>query len=252
MRSSSFLALVLLLTGCATLTEDPTEKWGPEQFYADAKQALDEGNFTQAITTYGKLETRFPYGPYTEQAQLDIAYAHYRNKEPEAAVAAAERFIKQHPTHPSVDYAYYLRGLASFDPPENFLENFAPQDKASRDPTNARLAFNHFKELAERFPDSRYTADAVRRMGDLRNTLARYEVVVADYYMRRGAWLSAANRASYVVENYQQTPSTPDALAILAAAYKEMGMAELAADTLKVLDLNYPGRSLWKPGDKPK
>jgi outer membrane protein assembly factor BamD len=251
MRFIGFAAgLVFLLGGCAGLNQDPTAKWSAAEFYSEAKSALDEGNYERAIELYGKLEARYPYGPYAEQAQLEIAYAHYKGEEPAAAVGAAERFIKLHPTHPNVDYAYYLRAIASFDPPPGFLERFAPQDPADRDPSAARTAFNNFKELTERFPDSKYAQDAGKRMVHLRNLLARHEIKAADFYMRRGAWLAAANRAKYVVENYQQTPAIADALAILVTAYREMKMLDLAQDAEKVLQLNYPDRTPWRPGQE--
>jgi len=246
------LSLALLLAGCASLTEDRTAKWSAAQFYEEAHSELSDGNFMQAIDLFNKLEARYPYGPYTEQAQLELAYAHLKNNEPTAAVGAADRFIKQHPTHPNVDYAYYMRGLASYAPPTNFLEVFSPQDPAARDPSNAREAFGYFKELVSRFPDSKYSPDAIQRMTYLRNTLARYEINVADYYMRRGAWLAASERAKYVVENYQRTPAAADALAILVTAYRQMGLKELAADAERLLNHNYPGRIAWSPGDAKK
>jgi outer membrane protein assembly factor BamD len=255
MRFTSFLAglvLALLLAGCASLTEDRTAKWTAAQFYEEAHSELAEANYMQAIDLFNKLEARYPYGPYTEQAQLELAYAHYKNNEATAAVGAADRFIKQHPTHPNVDYAYYLRGLASYEPRTNFLEFLSPQDPAGRDPRAAREAFGYFKELTTRFPNSKYTPDGIQRMTFLRNTLAQYEIKVADYYMRRAAWLAAADRAKYVIENYQRTPAVADALAILVTAYREMGLKELATDAEQLLKLNHPGRGPWSPGDAKK
>ncbi|MGE0082539.1 MAG: outer membrane protein assembly factor BamD [Thiohalomonadaceae bacterium] len=251
MRFIGFAAgLALLLGGCASLTQDPTADWTAAEFYAEAKSALDEGNYQQAIDLYGKLEARFPYGPYAEQAQLEVAYAHYKDNDPAAAVGAAERFIKLHPTHQNVDYAYYLRALATFNPPPGFLERFVDQDPAARDPSAARTAFNNFKELVDRFPKSRYAEDAVNRMMHLRNLLARHEILAADYYMRRGAWVAAVNRAKYVIENYQQTPSVADAVSILVTAYREMKMQDLAGDAEQVLKLNHPERQPWRPGEE--
>lgn len=251
MRFIGFAAvLALLLSGCASLTQDPTANWTAAEFYAEAKSALDEGNYQHAIDLYSKLEARFPYGPYAEQAQLEVAYAHYKNNDPTAAVGAAERFIKLHPTHPHVDYAYYLRALATFNPPPGFLERFVDQDPAERDPSAARAAFNNFRELVDRFPNSRYAADAVNRMVHLRNLLARHEILAADYYMRRGAWVAAANRAKYVIENYQQTPSVADAASILVTAYRQMNINDLAGDAEQVLKLNYPERQPWRPGEE--
>lgn len=238
MRFFTILAAVfaLGLSGCATL--DETADWSAEQFYTEAKSALDSGNYQEALRLYGQLEARYPYGPYAQQAQLETAYAHYKNDEPAAAIAAAERFIKLHPRHPSVDYAYYLRGLASFEHSQSFLEALAPQDSAARDPQSARDSFNYFRELVQRFPNSRYADDAVKRMVYLRNKLARHELLVADYYLRRGAHLAAAKRAKYVVENYQKTNSVTPALRILVKAYREMGMEDLARDAERVLERN--------------
>lgn len=235
------LLLFLFATGCASIGKDETADWSAARFYEEAKSALDSGNYTQAIDLYAKLEARYPYGRYAQQAQLETAYAHYKAEEPAAAVAAAERFIKLHPRHPNVDYAYYMRGLAIFEQGKNFLERFLPQDPAQRDPSTARESFNYFRELVEKFPKSRYTPDAFKRMEYLRNNLAWYEVRVADYYMRRKAYLAAANRLRYVVENYQRTPAVPEALAMMVQAYRQLSMNELANDSLRVLEMNYPG-----------
>lgn len=155
-------------------------------------------------------------------------------------MAAADRFIKLHPRHPNVDYAYYLRGLATYEQGEGAFESLFPQDKAQRDPASLRESFNYFKELVTRFPDSRYTPDAIERMTELRNTLARHELLVADYYLRRGSYLAAVNRAKYVLENYQRSTAIPDALALMVKAYRLMGMKDLADDALRVLEMNHP------------
>jgi len=238
MRFLTFVAAVLALSlsGCASV--DETADWSAEKYYKEAKSMLDSGNYHEAIRLYGELEARYPYGPYAQQAQLETAYAHYKNEEPAAAIGAADRFIKLHPRNPNVDYAYYLRGLASFTQGKSFLEKFAPQDEASRDPGAARDSFKYFKELVEKFPESEYKDDAVKRMVYLRNQLARHQLLVADYYMRRGAHLAAANRAKYVVENYQKTPSVTPALRIMVKAYRAMGMDELARDAQRVLQTN--------------
>ena len=164
---------VLLGTGCASWSNyDETANWDASQFYNAAKEALNDGEYEKALKLYSKLEARFPYGRYTEQAQLETPYAHYKAGEPAAAIAAAERFIKLHPRSSNVDYAYYMRGLASFEPGKNFLERFFPQDSAERDPTAAHDAFRYFNELVQRFPDSKYAADARQRMLYLRPTVA--------------------------------------------------------------------------------
>ena len=232
--------LILLLHGCASLTQDETANWTAEEFYNEAKDELNSGNYESAIDLFSKLEARYPYGRYAQQAQLETAYAHFKADEPDAAIAAADRFIKLHPRHPNVDYAYYMRGLASFSGAKNFLERFLPQDPSERDPALARESFQYFKELVTRFPDSRYTPDAIERMTYLRNNLAQHEVNIGNYYFERGAYLAANKRAQYVVENYQQTPAIPYALGLMIKAYRAMGLNDLANDSLRVLVQNYP------------
>lgn len=237
------LLLTLLLTGgCSLLPDkiDETRDWSADRLYSEAKSALDEGDYENAIRFYELLEARFPFGRYAQQAQLEIIYAYYKYDESASAVAAADRFIKLHPRHPNVDYAYYMKGLANFNMGRGLIERYLPRDESQRDPGAARQSFQDFSDLVLRFPDSKYAADARQRMLFLRNNLAQYELNVADYYMRRGAYVAAANRARYVVENYPRTPATPDALAMLARAYRAMDMDDLAADALRVLQLNYP------------
>jgi len=250
LRLLSMLSL-LLLAGCATLSEDETAGWTVEQFYQTAKEALDGGDYATAIDYFTKLEARYPYGRYAQQAQLETIYAHYKDNEPASAVAAADRFIKLHPRHPNVDYAYYLRGLATFEQGEGAFEGLFPQNRAQRDPASLRESFNYFKELITRYPNSRYTPDAIKRMTELRNTLARHELEVARYNLERGSYLATVNRAKYVLENYQRSTAIPEALELMVRAYRLMGMPELAQDSLRVLELNhpdYPGLAALKAG----
>lgn len=222
------------------MSGDETEKWTAEQFYQTAKEAMDNGDYSSAISNFTKLEARFPYGRYAQQAQLETIYAYYKSDEPASSVAAADRFIKLHPRHPNVDYAYYLRGLATFEQGQGPLTKLFPRDRAKRDPASLRESFNYFKELVTRYPKSRYTPEAINRMTELRNTLARHELEVADYYMRRGSHLAAVNRAKYVLENYQSSTAIPDALVLMVRAYRLMGINDLANDALRVLEKNYP------------
>ena len=243
--SRFFNILVLLfaaiLTGCASSPEDdPTYGLDVAELYQESKAKLLNGEYEVAIQYYEKLESRFPYGPYAERARLEIAYAYYKDLQPETAIVAADRFIKLHPKHAYVDYAYYLRGLASFDNALSYFDELFKQDPAERDPKAARQAFNYFSELVTKFPKSRYTEEAIKRMKEIRENLSRYEVYVADYYQRRGAHLAAANRAKYVVENYVGTRSIPDALALMVSSYRKLGMQDLAKDALRVLELNHP------------
>ena len=236
------LILTLVLTGCASSgdIDDETVGLSVSELYQGAKAKLNNTEYELAIKYYEKLESRFPYGTYAERARLEVAYAYYKDKQPETAIIAADRFIKLHPNHNNVDYAYYLKGLASFDNSVSFFSRIFDQDSAERDPNSVRKAFKYFSDLIKRFPKSRYTPDAIKRMKELRENLSRYEVHVANYYQRRGAHLAAANRAKYVVENYQGTRSIPDALALMITSYRKLGMHDLAQDTFRVLELNHP------------
>ncbi|MGD8812567.1 MAG: outer membrane protein assembly factor BamD [Thioalkalispiraceae bacterium] len=231
-----------LFVGCAVSGDydDETINYTAAELYQEAKDNLTKSNYESAIELYEKLESRFPYGPYAQRAQIEVAYAYYKYQEPESAILAANRFIKLHPQHPNVDYAYYLRGLARFDTSQSFLDRWFNQDISERDPKNARKAFEYFSELVNKYPKSRYTPDAIKRMYILRDNLAKHEIHVARYYMGRGAYLSAANRAKYVVENYQKTPSIADALALMVQAYRKLDMNKLADDALRVLMMNHP------------
>jgi outer membrane protein assembly factor BamD len=242
------LALTLTLAGCGLLPEqiDETKAWSANKLYGTAKANLDDGNYTKAIELFEKLEARFPYGPYAQQAQLDVAYAYYKDNEPISAVAACDRFIKLHPNHPNVDYAYYLKGLANFIEDEGLLANIGGQDMSERDPRSAKDAFEAFRDLVTRFPDSKYAEDARARMRYLVNALAAHEVHVARYYFKRGAYVAAANRGKYVLEHYQQSPVLEEALEIMANSYDKLGLATARDDALKVLKHNFPNR---RPAD---
>jgi outer membrane protein assembly factor BamD len=228
-----------LLTGCSSDEETPQEMT-EKKLYDAAQKNLKNDSFTLAVKNLQLLEARYPFGPYAEQAQLEIIFAHYRNYEPEAAVAAADRFIRLHPQHPNVDYAYYIKGLANYADSEGFLDRFLPTDMTQRDPGAALLSFENFRQLLYRYPDSPYAADAKARMLYLRARLARYEINVANYYFKRGGYLAAANRGRYVVENFPQTPATADALAVMVQAYQLLDLNDLADDSLKVLTTNFP------------
>lgn len=238
---TSFL-VILALSACSYFEEkeDVTEKWTAERLYAEARGTLDSGRYEEAVELYEKLEARFPFGTYGQQAILDLAYAYHKNDEPDLAISTAERFIKLYPQNAHVDYAYYLKGLTNFQRGKGFTERILPMDASQRDPASSLWAFEDFSELVKRYPDSQYAEDAKLRMVYLRNILAEHEIHVAQYYMRRGAFVAAANRARYVVEKYPRTPSTPDALVIMAKAYKVMELTELSTDALRVLELNYP------------
>ena len=242
-RLATLLTVFLIgiaLTGCSMFGKeaDETDGWNASKIYAEAASEMDAGNYKRAIELYEKLEARYPFGRYAMQAQLDVAYANYRAEEPEAALAAADRFIKLYPQNPYVDYAYYLKGIVNYNRSVGFLDKYVPMDVSQRDPGAALDAFTDFSELVKRFPDSKYAADARQRMVYLRNNLAKNEVNVARYYMKRGAYVAAANRANYVIERYQRTSAVEDALETLIAAYEALGEKKLAADAQRVLDVN--------------
>ncbi|QBQ53283.1 outer membrane protein assembly factor BamD [Nitrosococcus wardiae] len=238
------LCLVLWLGGCSWLSkpqEQPESDWNVEQYYSEAKAALNAGDYQQAITLYEQLEARYPFGVYAQQALLESAYAYYKFDEPESAIAALDRFIRLYPLNPHMDYAHYLKGLVNFHRGIGLIEKYIPRDESQRDPESARDALKDFRTLVKRFPDSQYAKDGAQRIVYLRNRLAQHEINVAQYYMRRGAYIGAINRAKYVVENYQRTPIVPEALTIMARGYKVLGLDELAGDTLRVLETNFPG-----------
>jgi outer membrane protein assembly factor BamD len=255
LRSLAFVFALLLLGGCSKFnlsTEaDETAAWSAQRLYSEAKEAMADGNYAQAVKYFEKLEARYPFGRYAQQAQLEIAYAYYRENDPASAVAACDRFIKLHPNHPSVDYAYYLKGVVNFYEDQHFLSQIADQDPSERDPRSARDSFAAFKELATRFPDSRYTPDAHARMNYLVNALASHEVHVARYYMKRSAYLAAANRAQFAVKTYPEAPAVEEALYIMVQAYGQMGMKDLREDAERVLVKNFPNSPWLKGGHVP-
>lgn len=210
------------------------------ELYGDAKDSLDKQNWRRAVQEYRTLQTRYPFGRYTEQSMLDLGYAYFKAHQPESALSTLDRFIRTYPAHPNVDYAYYLKGLVNYEENLGVLERMMPERVRDRDQTTARDSFADFKELLRRFPDSRYAADARQRMVFLRNNLAAYEVSVAEYYMRRQAYIAVVNRARYLLENYPGTPQSADALMLLHQAYGELSMTELQDDAWTVLETNYP------------
>ncbi len=253
MRSLAVIAalvLTMLLGGCGLLPEvkDETVGWSANKLYTSAKEALNEGSYESAIKYYEKLESRYPYGRFAQQAQIDLAYAYWKSDEKESAIAACNRFIKLHPNHPNVDYVYYLRGLINFNEDLGLLGHLSAQDMTERDPRGARESFDSFRELITRFPDSKYTPDARMRMTYLVNALAQLEVHVARYYMKRGAYVAAANRAQYAVKAYPDVPATEEALFILVKAYDEMGMDGLRDDAERVMRKNFPDSVYYTRG----
>jgi len=236
----------LALSGCSTSPDDDdeTKNWSAEKLHHEGKDALEATDYEAAIEMFETLEARYPFGQFAEQAQLDTAYAYYKFEEPDSAISAADRFIKLHPRHDHVDYAYYMRGLASESKKINALDSVLPQDSSLRDPASTQKAYDYFAELVKKFPNSRYAPDASIRMGHLRNSVATHEIHVASYYVGRGACVAAVNRAKHVLENFPQTPASRQALSILVDCYTKLGMTALANDVRRVQQLNpLPGQS---------
>ena len=244
MKKIISILLCLVLSGCAFFNKDdadPASTWTIERLYSEAKRSMQSSNYTRAVELYEFLETRYPFGVYGQQALLDLAYVYYKIDNHESALSTCDRFIRLYPQNPHVDYAYYLQGLVNYNRNRGAADRIFPTDYSERDISSAGSAFRNFSELLERFPDSKYAEDASGRMVYLRNLLAQYEIHVARYYLRRGVYIGAVNRARYVIENYTRTPSVPDALLIMARAYKILGLDDLSNDALRVLELNYPG-----------
>lgn len=236
------LGPALTLQGCASdsLAKDETLGWSADRLYAEAKEEMSAGNWAAAVKLLEKLESRYPFGRYAQQAQIDTAYAHWKESENVLALAAIDRFIKLYPNHEKMDYVLYLKGLINFNDRSNLFARYTREDLAERDPKAAREAFDSFKELVTRFPNSSYAEDASGRLTFLINMLASNDVYVARYYYRRGAVLAAVNRAQAVVKQYQQAPAIEEALAIMVAGYDKLGINDLSADARRVLAANFP------------
>lgn len=259
MRTMTFITIAifsLFLHGCSFMPapDDDTKDWSARKLYTDAKSSLDTGEYENAIKSYELLESRYPFGRFAKQGQIEIAYAYYKFDEPESAIAAANRFIKLHPNHPHVDYAYYLKGLIYFSRDIGFLGRVFQQDTSSRDTSSGKLAFSEFTTLVKRFPQSKYAPESRLRALYLRNSLAQHEIHVASYYITRKAYVAAVNRCKYVIQNFDQSHALPDALKIMAIAYDKLELPVLAADARRVLQTSYPDyvkqkskQSWWNP-----
>lgn len=242
------LLILTFLGGCASNSERQ-EGVTEQEVYETAQRYLNTNSWLNAIQTLELLEENFPFGTYGEQAQLELIYAHYRAQNYEQLIAVADRFIRLHPQHENADYAFYMRGLASFHRERSFLGSLFGEDNTTRDPGAARDSFDHFTQFIQRYPESPYAPDAQKRMIFLRNALARYEIHIANYYFKRGAYLAAANRGNYVVANFQETPAVPDGLAVMAQAYYLLERDELAEDAVKVLQMNFPNYPALDDGE---
>jgi outer membrane protein assembly factor BamD len=249
----TFLAVLLALGACSrTKKGDPVETLPVDEVYALGKEALQKNNLDRAARTYERLIARFPFGAYTEQAQLELAFAQYKDHKQEEAYSSVNRFIKTYPTHKHIDYAFYLRGLINFGRSDGLLERYIARDETKRDQAFALQSFEDFSELVKRYPESRYASDGRQRMIYLRNNMAQSEVGVALFYLRQKAYVAAANRAEKVVQDYQRTPQAGDALAVMSEAYTRLGQEKLAGDARRVLELNYPEHPYLKGEYPPK
>lgn len=235
--------LTILISGCSIFGSptalDETKGWSVERLYAEAEEKMRQRDYDKAISYFQVLESRYPHGRYAMQAQLEVAYAYFKKNEPALCIAAADRFIKMHPNHPNIDYAYYIKGIAYFND-RGIVEKLTRQDVSDRDPKSLRSSFFALKELTTRYPDSRYTKDATLRMTYLVNALADHELHVARYYMKRKAYVAAVNRAKYAIEAYPDAIGKEEALVIMISAYDELGMDDLKQDAMRVLQSNYP------------
>ncbi|MDE0842001.1 MAG: outer membrane protein assembly factor BamD [Porticoccaceae bacterium] len=236
-----------LISGCSWLgwgddesVEDDTAGYTEKDFYEKIQNSLNSGNWSVAVTNLQLLESQFPFGKYAEQGQLELIYAQYKTADYEASIASSERFLRLHPQHPNVDYAFYVKGLSEISQTSGFFDSFLPTDNTMRDIGTARSAFTTLTELIARFSKSPYAADARARLVNLRNGLARAEIHAANYYFSRGAYLAAANRGRYVIEQFQLTPAVPDGLAVTAQAYFMLDMQDLSANAVRVMAANYP------------
>ena len=234
---------LLLVDGCGTTSGDKTEGMSPNTLYSEAKDEMGNGQWERAILLLEKLEAKAAGTPLAQQAQLDKAYAQYKTAETAQALATIERFVKLHPASPALDYALYLKGMVNFNDDMGLFSKYVRQDLAERDQKASKESFEAFKELVTRFPESRYTPDARLRMGYIINSLARYEVFVARYYYRRGAYLAAISRAQQAVTDYRDVPAQEEALFILVKSYDALGMTQLRDDAKRVLERTYPQSS---------
>jgi outer membrane protein assembly factor BamD len=242
MRASLVALCVVLLAvsgGCRSNREKAAKKVTPDGLYSKAHKALENYDFNGAIKSYEQLTARFPFTDEARQARLDLIYAYYRAGEGESATDAAETFIRENPTHPRVDYAWYVKGLVDFEHTPNAIEHLFRADLSKRPPSTARKAFAAFKTVVEQYPKSEYAHDALQRMVYLRDRLANYEVHVARYYLKRGAYIAAAQRAKGAVEQYDGAPAVREALEIMIECYDKLNLQPLAAQTRQVYAANY-------------
>ncbi len=250
-RSLPFVALfAFLISACSMFgtPQDETLSWSASKLFNEAKSAMNEGAYDAAIAHYEKLESRYPYGRFAQQAQIDIAYSYWKSGDNPSAIAAADRFLKLHPNHPNADYGYYLKGLIHFNGDLGLMGYISMQDMTERDPQGAKESFDAFRELVTRFPESKYTPDGILRMKYLVNALASLEIHVARYYIKRGAYLAAANRAQTALKNYPEAPANEEALFIMVKSYDLLNMPDLRDDAERIMRKNFPNSVFYTRG----
>lgn len=242
------IAIAVFIAGCGTTgdTYDETTGWSAGKLYSEAKDAQSDGAWDKAAKLLEKLQARYPYGRYAQQAQMELGYVYWKGGEAGSALAACDRFIKMHPSHPAVDYVYYLKGLINFNEDMGFTGYISDQDPTERDPKAARQAFDTFKELVTRFPNSKYAEDANKRLNYLVNALASLEVHVARYYMKRTAYIAAINRAQYAIQTYPQAPAIEEAMFIMVTGYDKLGMNDLRDDADRIMHQNFPNSRFYQ------
>lgn len=247
-RKNLFSAVVvvfaaLILSACSSVEDEQRElvaNQGAPALYKSAKQNLDNGNFSQAAQILSSIDSRFPFGPLSHQVQLDLIYAYYKSGNVEQTLATIDRFVRLNPNHVDVEYAIYMRGVVNMEQDTNLFQEVFNVDRSDRDPSRSKEAFEDFRRLVEKYPDSKYATDAKQRMLHIKDRLAKYEIAVARFYMRREAWVAAATRGQYVLEHFSDTPQVQPALEIMIASYDNLGLNDLKLNAIKTLRINYP------------
>jgi len=243
-----FTALILTLGGCSSseVVRDDIPDKPAQSLFVDARKSLDNGLYVKAIQILSTIDSRFPYGPISHQVQLDLIYAYYKVGNADQGIALTDRFLRLNPDNPNVDYVYYMRALINLSTEDNLFQDLAGIDRSDRDPTASREAFDDFKHLLTKYPNSKYAADARQRMLEIKSRLAKYEIAVALFYLKREAYASAANRGRYVVEYFSPNPEVELALEIMIECYDQLGLDDLKKNSLQVLAANYPNNSMVK------
>lgn len=238
--------LAITLTGCSSSDDDfeVVPDKSAQALFADARSALDNGSYQKAIQILGAIDSRFPFGPVSHQVQLDLIYAYYKSGDAAQGIALADRFLRLNPNNSNVDYAYYMRALINISTEENLFQDLAGIDRSNRDPAASRSAFNDFKTIVTTFPNSKYAADSRKRMIEIKSRLAKYEIAVARYYVKREAYASAANRGRYIIEYFSPNPEVEEALEIMIECYDKLNLTDLKTNAMQVLAANYPDNPL--------